>query len=320
MLFIIAGHLGIDAINRFVFTFHVPLFFLLSGYFYTYRPHTLKNKITRYLKPYIFTVISLVLLGELKSLILILLGKENAQSLLQTAFQWLIAGLYGSGSKTQFLAWNLPTIGAIWFLLALIWSITIMHILHKFKLSLWKQELIVIIFFVLGYISALYTWFPLSIQAGFSALLFVFLGHIQKLRQAPIYNDKKEAILLAIIFWIWSLYFSYTNNFMSLVRSCFPNILHNIIGACAASWIIIYVCRKLTNTVFSSFLITFGRYSAVVLCFHLIELTYIPWHIVSKLIPYGFITIPIIFIGKIIFCYFAILIVERNYILKKFFM
>lgn len=31
MLFIIAGHLGIDIINRFVFTFHVPLFFLLSG-------------------------------------------------------------------------------------------------------------------------------------------------------------------------------------------------------------------------------------------------------------------------------------------------
>ena len=33
MLCIIAGHFGIVSAGRFVFTFHVPLFFLLSGYF-----------------------------------------------------------------------------------------------------------------------------------------------------------------------------------------------------------------------------------------------------------------------------------------------
>lgn len=31
MLCIIAGHFGIVSAERFVFTFHVPLFFLLSG-------------------------------------------------------------------------------------------------------------------------------------------------------------------------------------------------------------------------------------------------------------------------------------------------
>ena len=29
---IVLGHLGVDGINRVVFTFHVPLFCLLSGY------------------------------------------------------------------------------------------------------------------------------------------------------------------------------------------------------------------------------------------------------------------------------------------------
>ena len=33
MLCIIAGHFGIASADRFVYTFHVPLFFLLSGYF-----------------------------------------------------------------------------------------------------------------------------------------------------------------------------------------------------------------------------------------------------------------------------------------------
>lgn len=319
MLFIIAGHLGIDTINRFVFTFHVPLFFLLSGYFYTYKAGSLKNKIKRYFKPYIFTVVSLLFLGELKSLIYIFLGKASTEDLLSTAFQWLMAGLYGSGSKSQFLVWNVHAIGAIWFLLALIWSIIIMQTLQKVRLTLWIQEVIVITLFTIGYLSAFYTWFPFSIQAGLSALLFIFIGYTVKQRQFKIY-DKKEAILLAAILWTWSLYYSYTNDFMSLVRSHFPDILPNILGACAASWLIICLCQNLSHKLpLASFFITFGRYSAVVLCFHLIELSFMPWKVVQLIIPYDSIALLVIFIGKIAFCYIAILIVQRNAFLRNIF-
>ena len=33
MICIILGHLGNDTINRIVYPFHVPLFFLIAGYF-----------------------------------------------------------------------------------------------------------------------------------------------------------------------------------------------------------------------------------------------------------------------------------------------
>lgn len=33
MICIIMGHLGINRVNSFVYTFHVPIFFLISGYF-----------------------------------------------------------------------------------------------------------------------------------------------------------------------------------------------------------------------------------------------------------------------------------------------
>lgn len=319
MLFIIAGHLGIDEINKFVFTFHVPLFFLLSGYFYSYKSGILRSKTIRYLKPYIFTTIALLLLDELKTLIFILFGKAETYELYTTAIQWLLAGLYGSGSKSHFLEWNIPVVGAIWFLLALIWSIIIMQILQKARLTLWIQEVIVIALFTIGYLSAFYTWFPFSIQAGFSALLFIFIGYTVKQRQLKIY-DKKEVILLAVILWIWSLYYSYTNDFMSLVRSHFPDILHNILGACAASWLIICLCRNLSHKLpLASFFITFGRYSAVVLCFHLLELNFMPWKVIQLIIPYDSIALLVIFTGKIIFCYTAILVVQHNTILKNIF-
>ena len=33
MICIVLGHLGIADINRFVFTFHLPIFYLITGYF-----------------------------------------------------------------------------------------------------------------------------------------------------------------------------------------------------------------------------------------------------------------------------------------------
>lgn len=317
MLFIIAGHLGSFPITRFVFTFHVPLFFLLSGYFYSYK-RNLKSRITRYIKPYLFTVFLLLAFGVVQDVWRIILAEGNTHDLLATVYHWCAAGIYGSGSKTQFLEWHIPIVGAIWFLLALIWAILIMQIVNKKPLMLWQQEVVVLLLFAIGYFSAYFTWFPFSIQAGFSALLFVFIGYEVKRRKLTVY-DKKEAILLSIILWGWSIYLSFSNDHMSLVRSCFPDILNNILGACAASYLIVLLCKKLESTFIAPFLITFGRYSIVVLCFHLIELTYFPWGIVNKIVPFQIISIAVIFLGKILFCFCAILLVQRSNTLKRIF-
>ncbi len=58
MLCIIAGHFGIVSAERFVFTFHVPLFFLLSGYFLSTKVSFLpfmKQKARQLLVPYYVT-------------------------------------------------------------------------------------------------------------------------------------------------------------------------------------------------------------------------------------------------------------------------
>ena len=58
MLCIIAGHFGIASANRFVYTFHVPLFFLLSGYFLSTKTDFLpfmKQKARQLLIPYYVT-------------------------------------------------------------------------------------------------------------------------------------------------------------------------------------------------------------------------------------------------------------------------
>ena len=58
MISIIIGHLGEPSINRVVFTFHVPVFFFITGYFLSDRKSIkdfIKNKARTLLVPYALT-------------------------------------------------------------------------------------------------------------------------------------------------------------------------------------------------------------------------------------------------------------------------
>ena len=60
MLCIIAGHFGIVTANRFVYTFHVPLFFLISGYFLSTRLDLktfVEKKVRQLIVPYYVQVL-----------------------------------------------------------------------------------------------------------------------------------------------------------------------------------------------------------------------------------------------------------------------
>lgn len=64
MLCIIAGHFGIATADHFVYTFHVPLFFLLSGYFFSTKasfPSFMKQKARQLLLPYYVTGIAILI-------------------------------------------------------------------------------------------------------------------------------------------------------------------------------------------------------------------------------------------------------------------
>ena len=63
---IIIGHLSINEINRFVFTFHVPIFFLITGWFIkaeTPDKKFIKKKVTSLLLPYEVTCIALIVIN-----------------------------------------------------------------------------------------------------------------------------------------------------------------------------------------------------------------------------------------------------------------
>lgn len=96
MLCIIAGHFGIATADHFVYTFHVPLFFLLSGYFFSTKasfPSFMKQKARQLLLPYYVTGIAILITATVVNHFV--WPEVNA---LQNAKSILGALLYGAGT------------------------------------------------------------------------------------------------------------------------------------------------------------------------------------------------------------------------------
>ena len=102
-------------VDRFIFAWHMPLFFIISGYFYKRvdsKTMFIKNW-KGLLMPYLITSFLLVLIGYMKK-------KEGWDSISSALLSMLVA----SGSKGNPTSLAYYFIGALWFLLAMFWCRT----------------------------------------------------------------------------------------------------------------------------------------------------------------------------------------------------
>ena len=264
ILSVILGHLGSAWINRIVFIYHLPVFFLLAGYFLKKKETEwtfVRKKAKRLLVPYILTCIIIDTVATVKALI-------EGNSAWKTFKEWCKAALYGAGDN-----WTEPFtikgIGAIWFLLALFFALVTVHYLIDKK---YYKGLIIGIAFI-GWFSFDKTkvWLPLSIQAGMLASLYVLIGYEARKEEFTIHNMHSGLLLSLFLIAVFSI--QRFNGFW-LVHNYLGNGLLDLFGSLAASVIVIalsmYICRR--GAIGKHFLQFLGKNSLTILCAHLIEL------------------------------------------------
>ena len=278
---IVLGHLGQGSINRVVFTFHVPIFFLISGYFISAESSVkefLKKKIRTLIVPYGVFCLAVILSAVAFDLLL-----NHGRNALQLAAEWFFAALYGAGDSYTY-PFTIRAIGALWFLLATFWGSVALRILLDCKAG--TRLAVVAAVFALSKWSTCIFWFPLSIQAGGAALLYMYIGYLCK-DLLPMFQRLRmetKAALLSLMAWVWV---AFMVNFQSfwLVHCDFGRGVVDIIGslcACACVLVLSYCIssrwKKLAKA--AAYL---GRYSLLVLGMHIIELNTFPWDsLISK--------------------------------------
>lgn len=112
-----APHRTAQVVLSICFSFHMPLFFILSGYFmHPERRFRWMKEAKQLLFTYVVTALC-VLVGVT---CMATLDHESRAIALR---QWGMAAIYGSGDISNLTLWRVDLrIGAIWFLLALFWA------------------------------------------------------------------------------------------------------------------------------------------------------------------------------------------------------
>ena len=282
--FIVIGHTGLvfsadavpggmpSAVVRFAFTFHLPVFFIASGYFLhldarldgAYLLKNLRGLILPYALTCAFIVVAAALVG---------LASSPDEALFQ-AKRWVKAALWGAGATSPVSLWQTERIGGIWFLLALFWARMLVAATRRLPdAARWVVALAAL---ALSVWSAGYVWLPLSIQSGLGCMAYVLLGAYIRTwglfdrRLHPAVWVGLAALWLACIVW---------GGRASLAMSVYPLGVLDIVGGVAACFCVMAIARGVERhaAVPSRFLQWVGRNTLPLFALHILEDNILPW-------------------------------------------
>lgn len=288
MVCIVAGHFGIATINRVVYTFHVPLFFLMSGFFFS-----VKGTWTEFL------------LGKAKQLLLPYLigcvGIFAASFIYFAAVGWLPefppralyiieASLWGAGTYHE-APLVVHQIGALWFLPALFFGYCTLRaaVGTRFPLA------VVLAAAVLGWLSSRFFWLPLSLQPGMFCSLFLYLGYAVRQRQLLRYLSSCRGLAVAAVaLMLWG-YCVYRGTAINVVEVGVNGGLIAFVGALAGSYVMVVTSFALERFIrpIARFFNYYGQSTLGILVFHAMADFVWPWgHLYGLLGSFGWVGAP----------------------------
>ena len=271
ILLMIGGHvLGYGIKRDIIFSFHMPLFIIVSGYFYKDKPlkEHLKYLLLHLLIPsfLIIFVVNMIMnipdIGFIQSLLI--------------SFKTVITGW----SHQANITYNFPSVGILWFIYFLI----IMKLLFIITKKISKDNDILLLLLILlesfiGYFIGVKGCFlPWSIDISFACIILYYFGYI--IHKYDVLNkiiSNNYMMILLLILWIIGI----ICNPIEIAMRSYPNGLWSFISAISGSLVVFKLSslieKYLKNT--SKILGWCGKYSLYILLINYIE---------SKFIKYNF--------------------------------
>lgn len=174
IILVIIGHchwLGaVPKLGSLIYTFHMPLFFIVSGFFL--KPLSIQEALKKYSKaylwPYLMIGVFILLIGIIKNVV----HGEPFYALVPLN---VVKILWGSNYESDIIFGNIPHIGPSWFLLALFVGCLFYTILMKISNRL-HQVILLLLGVSFSLCSAKLMKMPFSIQGGVICTIYLYIG------------------------------------------------------------------------------------------------------------------------------------------------
>ena len=261
------------------FAVNVPIFFVLSGYLYRDKPFfkILKGGFVNLLCPYIFTALIMILLSLLRSwkdfqyLNLFAGGPKEA----------IKAALYGSGTSLL-KPFQIPAIGAIWFLLAMFIGNQLYALIMKLKVNDAIKTCMCVLFTVIGFEIAKFILLPWSFNAALVSLIFYHTGYLIR-KYNLIEKAPRHCGLLVLAVWIIDA--AKGPFYMNIAYAANP--LMAVLGGISGSYTLMLSAKWVSTKSFwgLSGIEKYGELSLIALAIHIIELNCLAdFDVISKIL------------------------------------
>jgi fucose 4-O-acetylase-like acetyltransferase len=261
IVLVVLGHTALpQKILLFIYSFHMPLFFFISGYLFSKTKYSnnlvcaVKAKSFSLLWPFITFSILAILLKYLST---------------QYDVTMFIQDIYDTSLGIH----NLN--GPLWFLTAL-FSVEIIFsqvIRNKY------QYILIFCLITIGFLNAYYFKYRLflNIDIALIALLFFSLGYYIRNTALDIHNKNISIVYKVsfVVILIFIIYFISQINYVNMLDGRYENILYFITTSFLGILLIILISKLITNNILIKISIYLGKNSLIILATHLVYASFI---------------------------------------------
>ncbi len=273
ILLVIIGHTVKGDLRGAIFSFHMPLFFILScaTYRWSREKEEFVSKSEKAFKHLIFPAVFMFLIVTIISVIQNLSEFTSLDDALKFIKECILTAVFASGNNVPILDTWIPAIGIPWFFVVLFLGRTLFDYMH---LKLTNTKLVVwsCILCLVGIAFGRLQWLPLSFDIVLAILPMFFIGSRFELFQVESRPVKKFVIY--VVLWLATLlpFHFFAHNYMELACRrylyfplCYATAL---LGTLMVSEFGEIVC-KLPKL--SRFFIYLGKNSMYMLCIHILD-------------------------------------------------
>ncbi|WP_294958671.1 acyltransferase family protein [uncultured Fibrobacter sp.] len=282
IIFMIIGHSEIGPLYPFIYSFHMPLFFFVTGYFFKIRPvrEELVLSVKRLIVPYIFTAFCICIIAVFWDL---LINSWENFSFTQARIVRYALGFRGLSAPN----WMVGHVGLLWFILAMFWARCIAVFFLKRINSLAILGAIFLFLGIVGIFLGENIFIPFCIPQGLSAICFIYVGFLIKKFNLINLNTAKNFIPFLLILW----FYTWMQGGLSMARSWYSTgYIFGILGSAGAFFTlyVFVVSAYNKSSVFWKAIHFAGRYSLIMYVIHSIDYDICNWSAIAQYIhiPY----------------------------------
>lgn len=268
IILVIIGHTQPPTLIRnFIYGFHMPFFFILSGYLYNsskWNEAGFKKLITSKFKAYMIPYFGWSFLNLIINIPKDIFdyGKDAILSKTLSRAGWI---LYSWGSMTK-----MPNCTPLWFLPAIFLSILFLYLILKANNIL--KVLIFALAIVLNMLCDYYDapQLPWHIVVALLGAFYMYLGYLIKTQKLL---QKKISVIILILLFALGTVLSLINGSVDMNSSVFNNIFFLLTGSVSLSFVVLYLGQNLKSD--NKFLGLFGRETILVMALNYAVVIYL---------------------------------------------